>query len=96
MLGLCVASLASYASVAAAENMHQQKHQKKLDKKLSAIIMQNGLTGNPLLNRTVPDISSAQAQLGKDLFFSKSLGGDFDSACVACHHPSLGGGDNLS
>ena len=24
------------------------------------------------------------------------LGGDSDSACVTCHHPSLGGGDNLS
>jgi cytochrome c peroxidase len=30
------------------------------------------------------------------LFYSKALGGDMDSACVTCHHPVLGGGDNLS
>jgi cytochrome c peroxidase len=30
------------------------------------------------------------------LFFSKALGGDTDTACVSCHHPALGGGDNLS
>nr|WP_241695967.1 cytochrome c peroxidase [Solimonas terrae] len=30
------------------------------------------------------------------LFYSKSLGGNFDSACVSCHHPDLGGGDRLS
>jgi len=75
---------------------HNKHHSKKLDKQLRKIIKSNALTGNPLLNRTVPDISSPQAQLGMDLFFSKSLGGEFDSACVACHHPVLGGGDNLS
>ncbi|MCG8611135.1 MAG: hypothetical protein MI864_11415, partial [Pseudomonadales bacterium] len=35
-------------------------------------------------------------QLGMKLFFSKSLGGQFDSACVTCHHPALGGADRLS
>ena len=30
------------------------------------------------------------------LFFSKSLGGDSTTACASCHHPMLGGGDNLS
>jgi cytochrome c peroxidase len=34
--------------------------------------------------------------LGRKLFFSKSLGGDRDSACVSCHHPVLGGGDGLA
>ena len=92
IIGLCVLGVAGYNSVASAG----KKHNNRLDKHLRSIIMQNNLTGNPLLNRTVPDINSPQAQLGKDLFFSKSLGGDFDSACVACHHPSLGGGDNLS
>ncbi|HBC20167.1 MAG TPA: cytochrome-c peroxidase, partial [Alcanivorax sp.] len=33
---------------------------------------------------------------GMQLFFSKGLGGDLDSACVSCHHPMLGGGDDLS
>ncbi|RLQ21019.1 cytochrome C peroxidase [Seongchinamella sediminis] len=36
------------------------------------------------------------AQLGKKLFFSKSLSADFDVACASCHHPTLAGGDKLS
>ena len=63
---------------------------------LNSIIKSNKLTGNPLSNRVPPKISGAKAQLGMHLFFSKSLGGDRDSACVTCHHPMLGGGDNLS
>jgi len=63
---------------------------------LHRIISNNSLTGNPMTGKTIPDISSSEAQLGMRLFFSKSLGGDQDSACVTCHHPTLGGGDNLS
>ena len=44
----------------------------------------------------LPDINDAKAQLGKQLFFTKNLGGEQSAACVSCHHPSLGGGDNLS
>jgi len=76
---------------------HHSKHQsKKLNNQLKRIIRSNHLTGDLLVNRTIPDINSPKAQLGMDLFFSKTLGGDYDSACVACHHPVLGGGDNLS
>lgn len=38
----------------------------------------------------------AMFRLGMELFFSKSLSGDFDTACASCHHPFLGGGDDLS
>ncbi len=55
-----------------------------------------GLTGDPTTNRTLPDISDPKAQLGKKLFFTTELGGNQDTACVSCHHPSLGGGDKLS
>ena len=55
-----------------------------------------GLTGDPTTGRVLPAITDAKAQLGKKLFFTKGLGGDDDSACVTCHHPSLGGGDGLS
>ena len=55
-----------------------------------------GLTGDPSTGRTMPGISEPKAQLGKKLFFTKGLGGDEDSACVSCHHPVLGGGDDLS
>jgi len=66
----------------------------KLDKQLSDIIEEQNLNDHP--QRDLPNINSDVAQLGKKLFFTKSLGGDFDSACVTCHHPVLGGGDNLS
>jgi len=55
-----------------------------------------GLTGDPTTNRTLPDISDPKAQLGMKLFYTKGLGGDQDTACVSCHHPVLGGGDDLS
>ncbi len=55
-----------------------------------------GITGDAAEGRTLPDISDPIPQLGMLLFFSKSLGGAFDAACVSCHHPALGGGDALS
>jgi cytochrome c peroxidase len=67
-----------------------------LDDDLGVIIQSRGLTGDPFTDRTHVDINSDLAQLGKHLFFSKSLSGDRDVACVTCHHPMLGGGDNLS
>jgi cytochrome c peroxidase len=63
---------------------------------LRGLITANGLTGAPVTSQPIPDIASPLAQLGKKLFFSKSLGGEFDSACVSCHHPALAGTDNLS
>jgi len=66
------------------------------DLELKLLINEHNLTGNPVNNKTIPSINSGKSQLGMKLFFSKSLGGDTDSACVTCHHPMLGGGDNLS
>lgn len=66
------------------------------DTNLRKTITTLALTGDPLVGRTVPNINEEKSQLGMRLFFSKSLGGDRDSACVSCHHPALGGGDNLS
>lgn len=65
-----------------------------LDIQLSQMIAQLNLNQHP--QRDLPDISEAIPQLGKKLFFTKGLGGDFDSACVTCHHPALGGADQLS
>jgi len=64
--------------------------------KLLTLINEEGLTGDPAKDRVLPSITDPKAQLGKQLFFTKGLGGDNDSACVTCHHPSLGGGDDLS
>lgn len=67
-----------------------------IDNELNSLIHENNLTGDALKGKKIPDIQSEKAQLGMHLFFSKSLGGDNDSACVTCHHPMLGGGDRLS
>lgn len=66
------------------------------DTELNKIISSLGLTGDAVSHITPPSIYSGTSQLGKRLFFSKSLSGDRDTACVTCHHPLLGGGDNLS
>ena len=66
----------------------------EVDQALIARINQMGLNQHP--QRTLPNIADPLPQLGMELFFSKSLGGDFDSACVSCHHPLLGGSDGLS
>ena len=66
------------------------------DVELLSLINTASITGDPTTGRTLPDINDPKARLGKKLFFSKGLGGDNDSACVTCHHPSLGGGDDLS
>lgn len=68
----------------------------ELDATLRELIRQHGLTGDPLQGASLPDIESPLAQLGMKLFFSKSLSGNKDVACATCHHPLLGGGDNLS
>ncbi|WP_375177510.1 cytochrome-c peroxidase [Marinobacter mobilis] len=67
-----------------------------LDTTLSGLIRKNNLSGDASEGRTIPTIDSPLAQLGMHLFFSKSLGGDQDVGCVSCHHPALGGGDDLS
>ncbi|MGD2084280.1 MAG: cytochrome c peroxidase [Chromatiales bacterium] len=66
-----------------------------LDARVRATAVALGLTGNPAAGRRLPDIGDPTAQLGMHLFFTKGLGGDLDSACVSCHHPVLGGGDDL-
>ncbi len=66
------------------------------DSDLRAIITEKGLTGDPSIGRNLPSINDPLAQLGKLLFFSKSLSGEFDTACASCHHPALAGGDGLS
>lgn len=66
------------------------------DVELSALISAHDLKGDPSAGRDIPSIDTPKAQLGMRLFFSKALGGEQDTACVSCHHPFLGGGDDLS
>ena len=67
-----------------------------LDAELRQRIVPAGITGDIEAGRTLPAISDPTAQLGRDLFFTTGLGGNFEVACVTCHHPNLGGGDDLS
>jgi cytochrome c peroxidase len=62
---------------------------------LRGLIQKHGLHGDPAVGHEIRSIDEPLTQLGRKLFFSKSLGGDRDSACVTCHHPVLGGGDGL-
>lgn len=82
----------NYVPVANSTNNDTNKY----DTELSQMIRSQGLKGDPVSEQTLPSIYSATSQLGKRLFFSKSLSGNRDTACVTCHHPLLGGGDNLS
>lgn len=67
-----------------------------LDNELQSTLSNTNLTGDPTIGRTLPNINEPIPQLGMKLFFSKGLGGQKDTACVSCHHPKLGGGDDLS
>lgn len=66
-----------------------------LDAALRPLIASHGLTGDPTVGRELPNIADAMPQLGKLLFFSKSLSAQRDTACASCHHPALGGTDQL-
>ena len=68
----------------------------QLDLDLSSLIARYKLTGTPKSDHPLPNIESPKAQLGMKLFYSKTLGGDNTTACASCHHPMLGGGDDLS
>ena len=67
-----------------------------VDVHAQVLINEQGFTGDPTAGRDLPNISNNKAQLGKALFYSKRLSGEYDTACASCHHPVLGGGDNLS
>jgi cytochrome c peroxidase len=66
------------------------------DEQLHQLIAAFNLTGDPSAGRNLPSIEGRLPQLGKKLFFSKSLSGDMDTACASCHHPALGGSSGSS
>lgn len=68
----------------------------ELDDQLRQLIRQEGLTGDPSRGRELPGIDAPLAQLGKLLFFSKTLGAEQEVACASCHHPALAGADGLA
>lgn len=69
-----------------------------LDEELAETIRFNQIGAMKIedLAQQFTTIQSKEAQLGKLLFFSKILSGKKDVACASCHHPFLGGDDDLS
>lgn len=69
-----------------------------LDSELADLISFHQIEFNPISDprQELAKINSKEAQLGKLLFFSKTLSGNGDVACASCHHPFLGGDDDLS
>jgi cytochrome c peroxidase len=66
------------------------------DNALRPLLAGAGQTGDARLGRRIPSIDEPLPQLGKLLFFSKTLSGNLDTACASCHHPALAGADGLS
>ena len=64
---------------------------------LRALIRAHGLKGDAVLSRVnpIPAMDAPLVVLGKALFFTKALSADHQVACVSCHHPAFGFGDNL-
>lgn len=67
-----------------------------VDTALIQVVADNSLTADPSIGRLLPNIEDPLAKLGMLLFFTKGLAGDSDTACVTCHHPFLGGGDDMT
>jgi len=67
------------------------------DTELRGLIKAHGLTGDPILSRKnpIPSMDDPMVVLGKALFWTKALSSDREVACVTCHHPFFGFGDEL-
>ena len=68
------------------------------DSALRRLIATHGLTGDAVTTRRqpIPAMTDPMVSLGKALFFSTALSADRQVACVTCHHPFYGFGDNLA
>ena len=67
------------------------------DTELRSIITARGLKGDAILSRKlpIPAMDDPMVVLGKALFWTKAMSSDREVACVTCHHPFYGFGDNL-
>ena len=66
------------------------------DIELQSLLTEQNIGPINVSSLNLPLIEQALPQLGKKLFYTKNLGGEQSAACVSCHHPNLGGGDDLS
>lgn len=75
---------------------NDKKEVDKVDEELKQLLVEYNVLAKPEEGIEIPAIDSPVAQLGMQLFYSKALSGNKDTACVTCHHPLLGGGDRLA
>lgn len=89
--------LASVLSMMAGAVLAAEPSPAEIDGVLRAIIKEKKLTGDAVDSRKlpIPSLNDPLPYLGKLLFFTKGLSGNKDVACVTCHHPNFGFGDNL-
>ena len=71
------------------------------DFQLTETIKANALKGDPIETAVaagvaIPAMTDPKVKLGKMLFFTKDMSFSKDVACVTCHHPVLGAGDNVA
>jgi hypothetical protein len=66
------------------------------DTALLTLVTNLGFSPSELRDRSLPQPGDPIVELGKELFFSRSLSFEDDVACVSCHDPRLAGTDNLS
>jgi len=94
---VAIAATVSLSIAACSDNTTWFKGESEaVDSALNTLVSDLDLRQDPRAGRNLPQITDPLPQLGRDLFFTKALGGGMDSACVTCHHPSLGGADALS
>ena len=68
----------------------------ELDQELLTLLSNIGFNPAELTGRELPVPGDPLVELGKELFFSRSLSFGDDVACASCHDPRLAGTDNLS
>jgi cytochrome c peroxidase len=71
----------------------------RVDQQLSALLEQNGFTGEmstEVEKRLGRHIDNQLADLGRNLFFDTVGGLNDDNSCAGCHAPSAGFGDTQS
>ena len=67
-----------------------------LDTELLNLVSSLGFDPAELTERVLPKPGDPLVELGKELFFSRSLSFGDDVACATCHDPRLAGTDHLS
>jgi len=92
-----VASPSFAIALALAATLCASAQDASVDAELRAVVKDKGLKGDAVLSRLwpIPPLDDPLVTLGKALFFTKALGADREVACVSCHHPFFGFGDNL-